>query len=197
MCDYPIVLHATHRGHDAASEVCAQGEVSGQVGDVSYENSMGSHSLPLLTSNLKTSTVNGPTSAPHNLSWRIRFGNHLADSAGSGTASGLLATICIIVLSGSFGAIHCLGWNSHFPSHVEKISWRVAALTVTVTDVALMPVVICHESIPEGVWHYSWIPVYLCSRFSARASFPCTTRPSFHCLPDAIMDRFHTSLVNN
>lgn len=119
--------------------------------------------------NLNISTVNSPTSTPDNLSWRIRFGNHLADSAGSGTVSGLLATICIIVLSGSFGAIHCLGWNSHFPSHVEKISWRVAALTVTVTDVALMLVVICHESIPEMPLAACGIILgflYICARVS-------------------------------
>ncbi|KAJ7587103.1 hypothetical protein C8J56DRAFT_91584 [Mycena floridula] len=30
-----------------------------------------------------------------------------------------------------FGGIHCLGWNSHFPSSVELMMWKVAAVFTT------------------------------------------------------------------
>lgn len=104
---YPIVLHAKRREfHDGASDI------------------------------RKPSTLNGR----HRLPWRIRFGNRVPafgylEITGRITVSDLLVLTCFSVLSGSFGVIHCLGWNSYFPSHVEQIFWRVAALTVTVLAV--------------------------------------------------------------
>ena len=42
-----------------------------------------------------------------------------------------------------FAAIHCLAWYFAFPSHVEQIMWRVAALVITISCAytALMVVV--------------------------------------------------------
>ena len=39
-------------------------------------------------------------------------------------------SICVI-LSTSFGAIHCAGWHSPFPSHAEMVIWRVCAVMIT------------------------------------------------------------------
>lgn len=39
-------------------------------------------------------------------------------------------SICI-VLSTIFGAIHCAGWNSPFPSYAEMVIWRVCAIMTT------------------------------------------------------------------
>ena len=39
---------------------------------------------------------------------------------------------CICMsLSTLFGAIHCAGWNSPFPSHAERVIWRVCAIMTT------------------------------------------------------------------
>ena len=35
------------------------------------------------------------------------------------------------ILMTLFGAIHCLAWNSPFPSQAEKLSWRICALITT------------------------------------------------------------------
>ena len=39
--------------------------------------------------------------------------------------------ICITAIGGIFGAIHCLAWNAHFPTHFESKLWRAAAIIVT------------------------------------------------------------------
>ena len=38
---------------------------------------------------------------------------------------------CLGTISGIFGAIHCIAWNSKFPSYAESILWRVSATIVT------------------------------------------------------------------
>ena len=30
-----------------------------------------------------------------------------------------------------FGALHCIAWNFHFPSHIEQLLWRIGSLTIT------------------------------------------------------------------
>ena len=30
-----------------------------------------------------------------------------------------------------FGALHCIAWNFHFPSHIEQLLWRIASLVIT------------------------------------------------------------------
>ena len=39
--------------------------------------------------------------------------------------------LCFSATAGAiFGSIHCTAWNFAFPSHVEKIMWRTASLTL-------------------------------------------------------------------
>lgn len=137
----PIILQAKLRKDCGADEVgrdSEEGEVSQGVKDVgeSDRNSMESHTLPLM----KTSTVNGPQN-PYQLSWRIQLGIHVPDgefeSMGTSVKEWVLFT-SLLVISSMFGTMHCLGWNSYFPSHVEQIFWRVAALTMTAIPVVLL-----------------------------------------------------------
>lgn len=44
-----------------------------------------------------------------------------------------------------FGAIHCLAWNSPFPSSSERIAWRVCSVATTALPALLFPYVIYHE----------------------------------------------------
>jgi hypothetical protein len=69
---------------------------------------------------------------------RIRMGTYIFDVTGGGLVDRSLAslrTLFVIlsfsIIGGLFGAIHCLAWNSVFPTQVERIVWRVAALVVT------------------------------------------------------------------
>lgn len=41
------------------------------------------------------------------------------------------------IVSAGFGAIHCVAWRFFFPSQVERIIWRIAALAITVLPGAL------------------------------------------------------------
>ena len=43
----------------------------------------------------------------------------------------VIMCICFASIGGMFGAIHCLAWNSTFPTPVELLLWRVSALVVT------------------------------------------------------------------
>ena len=70
-------------------------------------------------------------------SWRIQLGSYIVSTNIFGrrtfaTPLNTMLSITMILISGIFGAIHCLGWHSHFPSHVEQISWCVSALVVAV-----------------------------------------------------------------
>ena len=44
---------------------------------------------------------------------------------------GAVWIICFIVIGGILGAIHCLAWNAHFPTHIESKLWRASAVIVT------------------------------------------------------------------
>jgi len=35
------------------------------------------------------------------------------------------------VVAAVFGALHCIAWNFHFPSHIEQLLWRIGSLTIT------------------------------------------------------------------
>jgi len=35
-----------------------------------------------------------------------------------------------------FGALHCIAWNFHFPSHTERLFWRIGSLAITLIPAA-------------------------------------------------------------
>ena len=45
----------------------------------------------------------------------------------------------LTVLGTVFGGIHCFGWNFSFPTHTERILWRIASLCVAITPIAAFP----------------------------------------------------------
>ena len=57
----------------------------------------------------------------------------LNDSGGD-IALGFLSTM----LPAAYGLPHLLGWNATFPTHVEQLLWRVAALTVTASGLVVL-----------------------------------------------------------
>ena len=74
----------------------------------------------------------GPTS-PRKLSIRVRVGAYLNRNINDwdGSWKATILVIGFFIIGGTFGAIHCLAWNSAFPTHVEHLLWRVSALVVT------------------------------------------------------------------
>lgn len=72
---------------------------------------------------------------PHqSLSLRVKLGLRFA-SLGSDmdTIRGrILWSVVVFSIAGAFGAIHCLAWNSHFPTRAEKIIWQISSLIVVV-----------------------------------------------------------------
>ena len=70
-------------------------------------------------------------------SWQIQLGYYLISTNIFGrrtftTPLNTMLSITMILILGIFGTIHCLGWHSHFPSHVKQISWCISALVVAV-----------------------------------------------------------------
>ena len=48
------------------------------------------------------------------------------------TVNAMFIVICFSIVGGMFGAVHCLAWNSTFPTPIEHTLWRVSALLVTI-----------------------------------------------------------------
>ncbi|KAF9455578.1 hypothetical protein BDZ94DRAFT_1277893 [Collybia nuda] len=78
-----------------------------------------------------------------------------------------------IFLAMSFGAIHCIAWNSSFPTMMERALWRITSVTVTVVpfifflDAAFM----LNVDVPEWYHDLTWwivLPLGVCSYVVAR-----------------------------
>ena len=44
---------------------------------------------------------------------------------------GIARVICMFVVGGVFGGIHCVGWFFDFPSNAEAMLWRVSSAVIT------------------------------------------------------------------
>jgi len=70
--------------------------------------------------------------------FKLPFRVRIATSFNFHEFSGFLGGALIFfysIMTGLFGAIHCLAWNSPFPTHTERIIWRVCALIITAAPV--------------------------------------------------------------
>lgn len=47
----------------------------------------------------------------------------------------LIAYIIATILCGGFGAIHCIAWRFHFPTHSEQLIWWIASLVITASPI--------------------------------------------------------------
>lgn len=124
---YPITLHAKLQ-KNVDTEGTAGGVVIDSDGHASDEQS--DASLPQIKEDPDFKA------ASFNLPWRIRFGTYLTSSKivdfrPHRLLPSVLRINFEVVMMGAFGAIHCLGWNSQFPSHVEHILWCASAVIVT------------------------------------------------------------------
>lgn len=77
-----------------------------------------------------------------------------------------------------FGGLHCLSWNSHFPTSVERLLWRISCLIVTVSPMTMGLIwnglSVGLRSLPDlgfkwrsviiSLFAYSWALVYLIAR---------------------------------
>jgi hypothetical protein len=144
---------------DSVSEEVSQG-VAGI--DEPEGSSTGIHTNSLLP---KASTVNGSQYA-HQLSWRIRLGTYPPIFKSVVWTAGDWALFTTLVIgSCAFGIIHCLGWNSYFPSHVEQIFWRVAAVMITLLLAAVMFTFRLNFEVGKRAV-YIFGPLYICARIS-------------------------------
>lgn len=75
--------------------------------------------------------------------------SHGSPKVSSNTSSNL--ELSVIVLGAAiFGGVHCLAWNSTFPTQVEGIIWRTCAIAVTTLPLALTMILIVVATIAEG-----------------------------------------------
>lgn len=86
-----------------------------------------------------------------------------------------------LLISGSFGAIHCLAWNAHFPTDIESNLWRVSAPIVTVAPfvayvLAMTLDLPIRTSKPTSVLLYAALIPYVLARFSLLAVALSTLR---------------------
>jgi len=88
-------------------------------------------------STLRASQSGDVESQTRPLPFRIRIGSRIPDP--------LFVLFILPVMSGMFGAMHCLAWNLSFPTHIEHTLWRVSALIVTASPILIFVLSICVE----------------------------------------------------
>ncbi|KAL9620579.1 MAG: hypothetical protein Q9160_004940 [Pyrenula sp. 1 TL-2023] len=100
------------------------------VGTPTYINA---HRRPTTTEMIRLS-VNGPLRYERSLP-RYWIPNNATHNDGCGPAQPhtRIALACFVAAL-IFGAVHCLAWNLHFPTTVERLLWRISAVLT-----ALMP----------------------------------------------------------
>lgn len=73
---------------------------------------------------------------PHHqsLSLRVRLGLKVASLGDNMDTIGekIFWSVIVFSIAGAFGAIHCLAWNSHFPTRAEQIIWQTSSLIVAI-----------------------------------------------------------------
>ena len=129
---------------------------------------------PEIESNAPSGLV-GANKDDFNFSWRIRLGSYLntAHVGGFNTPLDAVLSIIAILILGTFGAIHCLGWYSHFPSHIEQVLWRVSALIVAADPIVMISFLrtgmldkITGKKTSDEVTASLFIIPYICARIS-------------------------------
>jgi hypothetical protein len=127
---YPIVLHARIRTEPAACQIVSEAD-AGEEED--HPEMKGRDARHLVSC---TPLVEKPTDpTPCGLSRRVRLASYidgLTMRSIGGSIAMLLGIILVLVGSGAFGAIHCLGWNYPAPGG-NQLLWQIAAIFVTAT----------------------------------------------------------------
>ena len=81
-----------------------------------------------------------------------------------------------------FGALHCLAWNSEYPTRVEQLMWRIASVVATVALVPFaIPKVFSSERV-EDLFDFTTLAIYALVRLFLIVE---TFRTLFYQPPDA------------
>ena len=122
--EYPIEVYPRHHTEDEK----VSGEGNQQPGGSAERG--------------KEKDLESQVAMPQHLSLRMRISTSTYDVIEQGLRAvrplgwrswrPLSVIVCFSIIGGAFGAVHCLAWNSVFPSRIEHIFWRVSALIVTV-----------------------------------------------------------------
>ena len=93
-------------------------------------------------------TESGRISPRRRLPIRVRLAKYIDRE------SRAVIIICGTVISGMFGAIHCLAWNAHFPTHIESKLWHVSAVIVTAAPSASLFLLIAVGEASDKWWGF-------------------------------------------
>lgn len=61
---------------------------------------------------------------------------------GTPVASDLITNTLLLFFGCGFGAIHCLAWNSSFPTSEERLAWRICSVGITALPIIMVSLVI-------------------------------------------------------
>ena len=64
--------------------------------------------------------------------WPGRVQTDPLDTYVSGRVAENVQDILVTLFACGFGALHCLAWNSPFPTYKERLAWRICSVTTTV-----------------------------------------------------------------
>ena len=58
---------------------------------------------------------------------------------------GTISELLFALAGGVFGGVHCLAWNSTFPTPKERLAWRVCSVAITALPIIVMPSILVIE----------------------------------------------------
>jgi len=91
-----------------------------------------------------------------------------------------------------FGAIHCVAWSFHFPSHTESLLWRISSAAITTVPVFIFAVSIVAYNTSDNKWLYPLIVILALSGLLYVAARVITVALAFVTLASLPLGAFQT-----
>ncbi|KAM6490665.1 hypothetical protein JOM56_014008 [Amanita muscaria] len=123
------------------------------------------------------SDVEARNSTSPQLSWYTRLGIKtfsVSEAEQLSIHGRTVVSIIYFIVGGAFGAMHCLAWNSTFPTRAEQLTWQVSSLIVVVIGGTSLASVIHEREISNnealvilfGMFAVFLLPLYCLARVS-------------------------------
>jgi hypothetical protein len=91
-----------------------------------------------------------------------------------------------------FGAIHCVAWSFHFPSHTESLLWRISSAAIATVPVLTFVVSVVAYNAGDNMWLYLSIVILVLSGLLYVAARVITVALAFVTLASLPLGAFQT-----
>jgi hypothetical protein len=107
--------------------------------------------------------------------------------------STILTADCITLAAGViFGAIHCVAWSFHFPSHTESLLWRISSAAITAVPVLAFVGALLFFTADDDALYYPLVVLLIFSGLLYVAARAITVALAFVTLASLPLGAFQT-----